>query len=274
MTVNPDFRTPAMSSRYPELPWLLPCLALTAAHIGSVLLGFAPPLSSVLLLAMAAAWLAFCWRVLGRPQPEILLGEEQKLMAELRDFVAREVEGTRAEIERTRALLGAAVAELTRAFAEMEGESRVQGVTITNLFEQIAEREMDPGVEARIRADALKEQAERVNRLLADGIRAVSGSGKRIHDSVGTAVRSLQFEDIAAQALTAANVHLERLQAINRDATRLQNVLTSASATPDSRMQVMEEFLRHIKEVRDHWVKPAHKPVAQVDLKSGSVELF
>jgi len=362
MTTNLDFRNPAMPSRDPDLPWLLPALALTAAHVGAVLLGLAPPLSTVLLLAMAASWLVFSYRFLGRAPAEspaehaMLLGEEQKLMAELREFVAREVEGTRGEIERTRTLVSAAVADLNKAFAEMEGESRVQGATITNLVErenlgeagspgmrqfasasgqlmddltgalaegsresvvtvgkmdqmvahldavfeglndaqlreriaearqlvtavreqveQIAEREMDKSVEAKIKADGLKEQVERVNRSLADGMRTVSGAGKRIHDSVGTAVRSLQFEDIAGQALTAANVHLERLQAINRDATQLQNVLTAANVTPDARLRAMEDFLRHIKEVRDSWVKPAHKPVAQVDLKSGTVELF
>jgi methyl-accepting chemotaxis protein len=361
------------------MPWLLPPLALTAAHIGGVLLGWSSPLALLVLVAMVVAWVVFAYKALatagasGGPGQEALLTEEQKLMGELREFVGREVDGARGEIERTRGLVRAAVADLNRSFGEMEGESRVQSTTITGMVEheggsdsgspgmrqfttasgmlmeeltgaladssrqsvvtvgkidemaghldaifellgglrdiagqaaapalaalddkmrqrvtsarqvvggvramveQTAEKEMDTSVEAKIKADALRDQVERIQRSLADGIRAVSASGKRIHDSVGNAVRSLQFEDIATQALTAANVHLERLQAINHDAIQLQNVLTQANATPETRIQAMEEFLRHIKEVRETWIKPAHKPVAQVDLKSGTVELF
>ena len=354
-----------------RLSWLLPAATLTLAQLAAVLMGASTPLLVALVLATPLAWLAFdrFERARAAPAPAALLADEQRLMAGLREFVGREVSGTHDEIERTGTLVRAAVADLARSFAEMEGESRAQRATITGMIEadrlaeggspgmrqfaaasgkligeltglladssrqsvvtvgkidtmaahldamftlldslrasgdaavaaldarlrecatgareavggvramveQTAEKEMDASVEAKVKADALAEQLERTNRTLADGIRAVAASGRRIQDSVGTAVRSLQFEDIAGQALTAANVHLERLQAINRDATQLQNVLTAANVTPDARMQAMEDFLRHIKEVRDSWVKPAHKPVAQVDLKSGTVELF
>ena len=39
-------------------------------------------------------------------------------------------------------------------------------------------------------------------------------------------------------------------------------------------MRAVEQFGNRLRELRDQWQKPPHKPVTQVAMDSGSVELF
>ena len=171
-------------------------------------------------------------------------------------------------------LLGTPAASGDGAVNQRVSSARQAVGDVRALMEQVAAHGMDASVEAKVKADELRGEVERVNRSLADAVRAMSVSGRRIHDSVGTAVRSLQFEDIVTQALAAAESHLDRLQAINQEAIRLQALLADASTRPDARITAMEEFLRHMKEAREKWAAPRRAAVVQTDLKAGSVDLF
>ena len=141
-------------------------------------------------------------------------------------------------------------------------------------IEDTADREMNTSIEAKTKSDSLMGQVTQINRSLASGIRVVSDCGNQIRDDVGKAVRSLQFEDITSQALQAAGVHLERLAAINQDATALQQALNESKGADTRRRIALEEFAKRLREKRNAWEKPIHKPVSQVDMRSGSVELF
>ena len=389
----------------PVLTRLLAPLALTAAHAVGQWLHWPVSLSLATMLAMVAAWLVFTAWIARHAEfgarNQGLVAEQQQLLAELREFVGREVGGARGEIERTRELVHEAVTQLGGSFKEMESHSRKQGATVTALVEQdggghslgvrqfaqasgklmgdltralaeegresrttvqkidemarhldaifellgdlksiadqtnllalnaaieaaragdagrgfavvadevrslserstsfndqirklvnsskdaissvrtlvekTAERDMATSVAAQGKADALIGQVDAINQALAAGIRTVSECGSQIQGSVGAAVRSLQFEDIATQALGAANVHLERLQAINQDATQLQDALAQTAASAEIQHHALEAIGKHMRELRDNWVKPPHKPVSQVNLQSGAVELF
>lgn len=140
--------------------------------------------------------------------------------------------------------------------------------------EETAEREMNASIEAQARSVDLIGQVTAINRSLASGINLVSQCGSRIQQDVANAVRSLQFEDITSQAMTAASTHLDRLRAINRDAAGLQQLLVSATGPAGVQTPTMEEFGRQLRKKRNAWRQPAHKPVSQVTMRPGSVELF
>ncbi|MCC6505952.1 MAG: chemotaxis protein, partial [Aquimonas sp.] len=96
-----------------------------------------------------------------------------------------------------------------------------------------------------------------------------------IDQSVSEAVRSLQFEDIVTQALGSAERHLERLEAINRDATGLQQTLAlSGGASAARKLDALNNLHRRLRELRDAWEPVPHKPVSQIDMGAGSVDLF
>jgi methyl-accepting chemotaxis protein len=87
-------------------------------------------------------------------------------------------------------------------------------------------------------------------------------------------VRSLQFEDIATQALGAATTHLDRLSAINREATALHQLLHNADRADAEVRQALAQLGPRNAQKKADWERPPHKAVMQQSMDAGSVELF
>jgi methyl-accepting chemotaxis protein len=145
---------------------------------------------------------------------------------------------------------------------------------VRDTVSQMASRDLDRSRGARAEAAAMLERVEDINQGLGKGMREIAACGRSIDGSVAEAVRSLQFEDIATQALGAAGVHLERLSAINREATALNELLHRGSAHDAERQQAIHRLVQRIGQLRTEWERPPHKPVMQQSMDAGSVELF
>ena len=136
-------------------------------------------------------------------------------------------------------------------------------------------RDLDRVRAARSESAAMLERVDGIHRSLGNSIRDIADCGRAIDASVAEAVRSLQFEDIVTQALGSAERHLERLEAINRDATGLQQTLAlSGGASASRKLDALNNLHRRLRELRDAWEPVPHKPVSQVDMGAGSVDLF
>ena len=119
------------------------------------------------------------------------------------------------------------------------------------------------------------DRVEVINRSLGNGMREISDCGRSIDGSVSEAVRSLQFEDIATQALGGVHTHLDRLTAINREAVALQELLHRSGGVLDGELVLaLQRTGSRLREMRSEWERPPHKPVAQQSMGAGTVELF
>ena len=146
---------------------------------------------------------------------------------------------------------------------------------VRDTVSQMASRDLDRSRGARAEAAAMLERVDGINRGLGKGMREIVECGRAIDGSVAEAVRSLQFEDIATQALTAANVHLDRLGAINREASALQDLLHRGGGQAGAEVQqAIGQLAARIMQMRGEWERPPHKPVMQQSMDAGSVELF
>ena len=137
----------------------------------------------------------------------------------------------------------------------------------------MASRDLDRSRGARAEAAAMLERVDGINRGLGNGMREIAECGRAIDGSVAEAVRSLQFEDIATQALGAANLHLERLSAINQEATALHDLLHRSHHDSEVK-HALGKLVQRIGQMRSEWERPPHKPVMQQSMDAGSVELF
>ena len=143
--------------------------------------------------------------------------------------------------------------------------------TVTHM----ASRDMDRSREARQEAAAMLDNVAAINASLGDGMREISECGRAIDSSVAEAVRALQFEDIATQALGGVHTHLDRLTAINREAVALQELLHRSGGVLDTELvSALQRTGSRLREMRSEWERPPHKPVAQQSMGSGTVELF
>lgn len=145
---------------------------------------------------------------------------------------------------------------------------------VRDTVSQMASRDLDRSRGARLEAATMLERVDGINRGLGKGMSEIAECGREIDKSVAEAVRSLQFEDIATQALTAANLHLQRLGAINREASALQDLLHRSGGGGAEVRQALTSLRQHISQMRGEWERPPHKPVAQQSMDAGSVELF
>ena len=167
------------------------------------------------------------------------------------------------------AIAAARAGEAGRGFAVVAEEVRNLSERSTNFNEQIrklvngsreaiskvrvtvnemAARGMSKSVSAEEKTGHMIHQVEGINEAFAKAIREVSAVTGEISQSVAQAVRCLQFEDIATQALGAADQHVARLNAIFGEARGQHSAV--------------------------NWREAQHKPVAQVSMQSGAVELF
>ena len=139
----------------------------------------------------------------------------------------------------------------------------------------MASRDMDRSREARQEAAAMLDNVAQINASLGDGMREVSDCARSIDGSVAEAVRALQFEDIATQALGGVHTHLDRLTAINREAVALQELLHRNGGVFDEEIATaLQRTGSRLRELRSEWERPPHKPVAQQSMGAGTVELF
>ncbi|WP_145708264.1 methyl-accepting chemotaxis protein [Xanthomonas bundabergensis] len=139
----------------------------------------------------------------------------------------------------------------------------------------MASRDMDRSREARAEAASMLDNVAAINNSLGEGMREISECGRAIDSSVAEAVRALQFEDIATQALGGVHTHLDRLTAINREAVALQELLHRNGGVFDSELvDALQRVGNRLREMRVEWERPPHKPVAQQSMGAGTVELF
>ena len=175
---------------------------------------------------------------------------------------------------------------------------------------QLASRDSGTTDRARQEVSSLLNEMESLNTLLNEGMREVSGAGDQIREAVGQAVRCLQFEDIATQALGSAVRHASRIESVGAEAGRTQAMARPApppamSAATPSHTSSPASGLTNLaagsaagsivigasasaapaatnghahhgvngKDTFD-WRAPVHKPVAQENLQAGAVELF
>jgi len=139
----------------------------------------------------------------------------------------------------------------------------------------MASRDMDRSRDARHEAASMVENVAQINASLGEGMREVSECARAIDGSVAEAVRALQFEDIATQALGGVHVHLARLTQINREAVALQELLhRNGGALDEELINALQRLGGRLRDMRSEWERPPHKPVTQQSMGAGTVELF
>ena len=196
------------------------------------------------------------------------------------------------------AIEAARAGEAGRGFAVVAEEVRNLSERSTNFNEQIrklvfsskeaiakvrdtvgnmATRDVSMSLHAKEEVGRLLGQVEEINHTYTEGIRDVSGASHKINHAVAQAVRCLQFEDIATQALGAAERHVRRLESISNEAGNLNRILEDQVVATVIKVAVpapraIEVTAQPMSE--DDWRKPQHKPVSQISMDAGGVELF
>jgi methyl-accepting chemotaxis protein len=119
--------------------------------------------------------------------------------------------------------------------------------------------------DAKDEVNRLLAQVAAINDSLTQRLSTVADARTQISESVGRAVRCLQFEDISTQALGVAQAHARRVEAIGSelDGERLPGAAPAVTPVGQAAGAPAAD-----------WRTPVHRPVAQVSMEAGTVDLF
>lgn len=133
---------------------------------------------------------------------------------------------------------------------------------------EMAGRDMNVAITAKSKVDAAFGEVGAFNEFLAAQIDKVSTLAGELNNDVGQAVRSLQFEDIARQAMESAHVHLDALGAL-RDAL---DDMRQQFLEPDP--NILEQIHERFQALKEKTLKAELKPVSSESMDAGEVDLF
>jgi methyl-accepting chemotaxis protein len=153
--------------------------------------------------------------------------------------------------------------QVTRAKATVEQAQEIVG--------RIASRDMSRAISTKGRIDDMLAGLKGFNQHLGNSLDEVARITERMDESVGSAVRSLQFEDIVRQGVEHVQNNLTRLKEMNE---ALQHARLSDQSRGAVYTGVLEQTSERIIELRGQWELNNHNPVRQESMSEGDVELF
>ena len=248
-----------MEVRGPTLVWIP--VMVVAFSILSEVASVAPGVRWLVELAGVGLWIIL-WRRETRRAASVKNTEYsatsghslsiEAFIDEVANVVEFESRGVAEEVTRVRGLLGEAISTLIANFTVLSQLSAEQSAMVTQI---VLSHDGEP------------------NRILPEQTKKVAEVSKQLDCAVGTAVRSLQFEDIAIQALRTADKHIDHLIQLSFDLRNLE------SAAADQHIQighneVIERLRARVVERREDWSKQSAKPVSQTSMSAGGVDLF
>lgn len=84
----------------------------------------------------------------------------------------------------------------------------------------MSSRDMNDAISSKDKVDKMLKRTELMNQLMAERLKDVNLISGKIKEDVGTAVRSLQFEDMTNQLLQHISQRVEQVQAASNDFTK------------------------------------------------------
>ena len=145
-----------------------------------------------------------------------------------------------------------------------------------SLMSGMASRDMNSTIEAKTRVDSMLDAIESYNQRVDEKLSQITGINEEIGAAVGTAVRSLQFEDVVTQLVAYSDDHVQRLkQLTHRLRTTTESLRQNPGSADSGRVHgLVEEFSAEIARLKEEWQRPLNKAVSQDSMEEGDVEFF
>lgn len=141
----------------------------------------------------------------------------------------------------------------------------------------LANQDREKASNAQNEAEQMLQQATLLKNKMSEGLNKISLTGQAMNNTVGQAIQSLQFEDIARQSLESAQIHIYRLEELKKELFSLEELVQEfyQDKKRENFEKAYNEVLEKINNLKEKkWSKVIHKPVTQESLDPGDIELF
>lgn len=159
--------------------------------------------------------------------------------------------------------------ELNERIRDEIGATRATIDGLSKTVEKIASTDIAQAMDTRADVEKMFEGMNALNDFLADKINAVSSLGGELGVSVDEAIRSLQFEDIASQALGSLKHNVD---ALNEMAMAIEQLANEKDEIDEAKLETLRARLSEMLDALK--TRNSQRTVAQVDMDEGEIELF
>lgn len=143
------------------------------------------------------------------------------------------------------------------------------------LVTEMASKDMTETISSKDKVDRMLEDIGQYDEHVAKELNKISDISQEINQSVGLAVRSLQFEDVVTQVVSYSNEHAERLQELVHHLNIQINSLSESFDDENIHVDhVVAQFKSNIEALKQQWNTPVNKAVGQSSMEEGDIELF
>ena len=214
-------------------------------------------------------------------QVEKLLGDVQGI-AEQTNLLALNaaIEAARAgEAGRGFAVVADEVRNLSRNSDKFSEEIRVvvksskENITLAQkMIENMASKDMNVAITSKVNIDKMMTEISKMNDAIAVKIADVSNITTQIENSVGEAVRGLQFEDMVQQIIAFLSINAKNFNALNDELHISMGVFKTTN--PSAWVHELDQGVARLNEMQQQWKSQEKKAVSQSSMEEGEIDLF
>jgi methyl-accepting chemotaxis protein len=139
------------------------------------------------------------------------------------------------------------------------------------MIELMASKDMNVAISSKDTIDNMMQNIAVMNSKIADNVGQVSNLTEKIEDNVATAIRSLQFEDMAQQLIESMKNNIQHFQILCEE-LRI-GVGSVNTRNPLNWEKELHNGKRRLEELKQLWLVK-EKTVAQTSMSEGDVDLF
>lgn len=136
---------------------------------------------------------------------------------------------------------------------------------------RIASKDMTDTISAKSRVDSMLNSIGDYNQRIDEDIGRISSLSDDISQTVGVAVRSLQFEDVVTQVVAYSSEHAIRLEALVKG---LSNKLAELPQDETALHDMISHLQQQVEALQQEWQSPLNKAVNQSSMEEGEIEMF
>lgn len=144
----------------------------------------------------------------------------------------------------------------------------------TKIIGGIAFNDMSVAIETKGNVDEMLGKLAAMNEMLSANLQEISRFNEKINESVGTALRSLQFEDIVRQLVEHSQAALDELQTVVAQGYDLSGLNSEDSSSLNQYAAKLSDICNRLEQARVRMIEARNRPVHQASMDAGSIELF
>jgi len=165
--------------------------------------------------------------------------------------------------------------EFSEKIRAVIGKTKKDIASAKELVTEMASKDMTETISSKDKVDSMLEDIGRYDEHVASELGKISLVSKDINQSVGVAIRSLQFGDVVSQVIAYSDEHANRLQELVQNLkTQMMQLQNGSKASDLDALLVLNEFKNSIQTLKEQWSVPVNKAVGQSSMEEGDIELF